>query len=56
MREKKNECDSKQDKRIHTNKDSNAVRMMLGSGEGHFCLPGLREVVRDDEIGGIPSL
>lgn len=30
--------------------------MMLGNGEGHFCLPGLREVVKDDEIWGIPSL
>lgn len=40
----------KGDKRIHTNKDTNTVRMMLGSREGHFCLPGLREVVKDDEI------
>lgn len=40
----------KGNKGIHTNKDTNAVRMMLGNGEGHFCLPGLREVVKDDEI------
>lgn len=40
----------KGDKRIHTNKDTDTVRMMLGSREEHFCLPGLREVVKDGEI------